>query len=69
MAEAATMITLLETALASNAGVVELSIGDKKIKYDRAQALAELDYWRNLSRSTANKLPMRMFGVRPGAAQ
>lgn len=69
MAEPSVMIALLESALASNPGVVELSIGDKKVRYDRAQALQELDYWRNLSNSTANKLPMRMFGVRPGAAQ
>jgi hypothetical protein len=65
---AAQMITLLETALAANPGVVKLSIGDKEVQYDREQALAELEKYRSQNSTTA-RLPMTAFRVRPGAAE
>lgn len=46
MSTATDMITAIETALASNAGVVSITVDGESVRYDRMQALKELEYWK-----------------------
>jgi archaellin len=57
---AETMVTSLETFLASNVGVTSLNIDGVSVSYSRAQAMRELAYWK--SRVT------RETGARPRVA-
>jgi hypothetical protein len=64
-ANAEQMVETLETALASNAAVVRVRVGDTDVTYDRAQALSELKYWKSQvarssgGRRTFNNLDLR----------
>ncbi len=49
------MVTLLEDALATNPGVVEVTVDGQRVKYDRNQALKELDYWRDRAAKDAGR--------------
>lgn len=50
------MVDALETALASNVGVAEIVVDGEKVRYDRAQAMAELRYWkRQVARSNGRR--------------
>lgn len=40
------MIELLEAFLQTNVGVGQITVDGLSIKYERAQALAELQYWK-----------------------
>lgn len=51
------MITTIETALASNAGVVEVLVDGQRVKWDRAQAVRELEYWRRRVQEEAGQRP------------
>lgn len=55
--QAEKMITILETALANNAGVVSVSIDGTTVQYDRAQALEELQYWERRAGKAAGRRP------------
>ncbi len=66
---AVTMVATLEAALAKNAGVVEVVVDGQKVRWDRAQALAELKYWRNrVARSTGRRPLFRGMDLSGGAA-
>lgn len=54
---AETMVTVLETFLASNAGVVEVTVDGQRVKWDRAQALRELQYWQRRVQEEQGKRP------------
>ena len=56
MTMAETMKTKLETALASNVGVVQITIDGQTIRFDRKQALQEYRFWcRIYNREQGNK--------------
>ena len=40
------MVDQLEAGLATNAGVVQVTIDGTTVRWDRSQALRELDHWR-----------------------
>lgn len=40
------MVDALEAALVDNAGVAEVVVDGVRVKYDRKQALEELNFWR-----------------------
>lgn len=47
MATPAEMVTSIESALASSpAGTVEVQVDGQRVRWDRRQALDELEYWR-----------------------
>ena len=46
MAQTQQMIDALESALSENAGVVSVNVDGTSVRYDRQQALRELDYWK-----------------------
>jgi len=54
---ASEMVTLLETALATNAGVVSVTIDGLQVRYDRKQALAELEHWRRRAAAESGTMP------------
>lgn len=41
------MIDAIECALATNAGVVSVTVDGQTIRYDRRQAIEELKYWES----------------------
>jgi hypothetical protein len=50
------MVTAIETALAATpAGVVEVQHDGTRTKWDRAQAIQELEYWRRRAAAAAGK--------------
>ncbi|HUX00224.1 MAG TPA: hypothetical protein VMY35_04525 [Phycisphaerae bacterium] len=59
MATAATIavnIAAIETFLASGQGVASVTIDGMTTKFDRTQAIRELDFWRReLSKASAHK--------------
>ena len=42
------MVSILETALKQNAGIVSVVVGGTQIRYARKQALDELRYWKRI---------------------
>lgn len=55
MAIADDMVTAIETALQDSPGVVEIQTPDgTRVKYDRGQALSELQYWKRQQQIAAN---------------
>lgn len=57
----AQMVTALQTALGTGAGVVSVTVDGRKVEYDRAQALVELRFFENRV--------ARAAGTRPVASQ
>jgi len=55
------MISALETFLASNMGVDQVTVDGQSIKYNRSQAMTELTYWRQQAAKEGNAKPL----VRP----
>lgn len=54
MSTATDMVTALETALAENVGVVEIRTSDgRTVRYDRDQALKELNFWEQRAQMEA----------------
>lgn len=52
------MVEALTTALASNVGVVEVQVDGQRVKYDRKQALEELQFWQNQCNREDGKRPI-----------
>lgn len=52
------MIQQIEAALAQNVGVAEISVDGQKVRFDRAQLLAELDYWMSRQQREGKKRPL-----------
>jgi hypothetical protein len=52
-----TMINALQSALSENAGVVSVNVDGTSVRYDRKQALRELDYWQRQKAQSAGKRP------------
>jgi len=59
--QAQIMVDALETAIKSNAGIVQVNIDGTSVRYDRKQALDELLYWQ--------RRQARESRTRPAAAQ
>jgi hypothetical protein len=55
--DAQSMIEALESALSENAGVVSVNVDGTSVRYDRQQALRELDYWQRQKAQQAGKRP------------
>ena len=51
------MVETLETALQNNAGVVSVTVDGTTVRYDRAQAMKELDYWRRRAARQQGRRP------------
>lgn len=61
---AAEMVTLITQALRDNpVGIVTISVDGKTTSFERAQALAELKYWRQQAATEAGTRP-RSFSIR-----
>lgn len=58
MPTAKQMVDLLEAALSKNAAVAEVVVDGQRVKFDRAQALLELDYWKRQAAKTAGTKPL-----------
>lgn len=58
MATASEMVEALTTALASNVGVVEVQVDGQRVKYDRKQALEELQFWQSQCNRAEGKRPI-----------
>jgi len=67
MATAIEMVQALEQALSKNVGVAEVIVDGQKVRYDRAQAMQELDYWRQRAAKQNGKRP-RFRGIDVGTA-
>jgi hypothetical protein len=67
---ASVMVGKIEDALASNPGVNEMTIdGMGTVKWDRARLMDELAMWRSKAAMEAiSGPPIKMFSLRPGAA-
>jgi len=65
--EPSDMVDTLEAALASNAGVVEVVVDGTRVRYDRAQALRELDYWKREAARKAGTRP-KIASINLGSA-
>lgn len=52
------MIQQIEAALAQNVGVAEIQVDGQKVRFDRPQLLAELDYWTNRQAREGKKRPL-----------
>jgi hypothetical protein len=67
MATAKQMVDILEKALASNVGIDSVTVDGQTIRFNRSQALTELDYWKRQAAKEAGKRnPFR--GVDIGSA-
>lgn len=56
--KASEMVKLLEEAMEQNVGVAEVVIDGLKVRYDRAQLMVELDYWRRQAAKASGKRPL-----------
>ena len=52
------MVRLIEDALSTNLGVAEIVVDGQKVRYDRAQLLTELAYWRRKAQAEAGTRPL-----------
>lgn len=58
MSQAEQMVKLLTDALSTNAAVAEVVIDGTTVRYDRAQALKELEFWTLRADREANRRPL-----------
>lgn len=58
MASAREMVDKLESALAENVGVVSVSVDGTSVRYDRAQAMEELKFWRRRLARESGRRPI-----------
>lgn len=58
-----TMIDAIKCQLATNAGVVSITVDGQTIRYDRRQALEELKYWETKEK-LENKTRIRSGSIR-----
>ncbi len=58
MAKAQEMVKLIETALASNPGVVRITTDGQSVEWNREQALKELEYWQKQSLKASGTRPL-----------
>ena len=61
------MIEALETALATNAGVVSVSVDGTTVQYDRATAMEELRYWKREDAKATGRKP-KLSSINLGGA-
>lgn len=69
---AQTMVDAIEAAMVKNPGVLEMSVDGRTVRWaSLEERRADLEYWKaRAADATADKPPgMRLFKVRPGAAQ
>jgi len=57
MGKAKDMVDQLETALSTGAGVVQVTVDGQTVRWDRKQALDELDYWRRRATREGGRRP------------
>ncbi|MEM8738077.1 MAG: hypothetical protein AAGG38_06315 [Planctomycetota bacterium] len=60
-------VAAFEQAMSSNIGVAEVVTDGVKVRYDRAQMMAELSYWRRRLASLQKRRPF-FIGVNMGGA-
>ncbi len=64
---ASDMVTLLEAALAKGAGVVQITVDGRTVRYDRAQAIKELEFWQRQAAKAAGTRPISVRANLGGA--
>lgn len=61
MASASEMVSLLETALASNAGVKSITVDGVLVQFnDRLAMIRELEHWQRIAARQSGKRPICM---------
>jgi len=56
---AAKMVAALEAALANNAGVVSVQVDGTATRFDRFQAISELNYWKRRVGAESGTRPLK----------
>ncbi len=63
-ATAKEMVEALEKFLATNIGVGQVTVDGQTVRYERAQAMTELDYWqRKLAKEQGRRTLFRGFDL------
>ena len=57
------MVTVLETALAANPLVDQVTVDGQTVKYNRAQAMRELEFWRKKVAKEGGKSRFRSINI------
>ena len=55
MSKATEMISQLETFLAKNVGVESVTVDGQTVRFERDQAMKELEYWRGMAAKESGK--------------